>query len=103
MDDSIKQKILALLDSHRIMTIATLRPDGWLQATTVGYVNEDLTTPRPSVAIGCLGRPSPVPYRASFPTLTHLQRTTGRFPSGSFARGHRLRPYPRSRSSQWPH
>src|SRR5262247_3043035 len=25
------------------MTIATLRPDGWRQATTVGYVNEDLT------------------------------------------------------------
>jgi len=22
------------------MTIATLRPDGWPQATTVGYVNE---------------------------------------------------------------
>lgn len=42
MDDSLKQKILALLDSHRIMTIATLRPDGWPQATTVGYVNEDL-------------------------------------------------------------
>lgn len=42
MDDSMKQKILALLDSHRIMTIATLRPDGWPQATTVGYVNEDL-------------------------------------------------------------
>src|SRR3982751_2976501 len=43
MDDSMKRKILALLDSHRIMTIATLRPDGWPQATTVGYVNEDLT------------------------------------------------------------
>ncbi|TIX96964.1 MAG: pyridoxamine 5'-phosphate oxidase family protein, partial [Mesorhizobium sp.] len=26
-----------------IMTIATLRPDGWPQATTVGYVNEGLT------------------------------------------------------------
>ena len=25
------------------MTIATLRPDGWPQATTVGYVNEGLT------------------------------------------------------------
>ena len=25
------------------MTVATLRPDGWPQATTVGYVNEDLT------------------------------------------------------------
>jgi nitroimidazol reductase NimA-like FMN-containing flavoprotein (pyridoxamine 5'-phosphate oxidase superfamily) len=43
MDDSIKQKILALFDAHRIMTVATLRPDGWPQATTVGYVNEGLT------------------------------------------------------------
>jgi len=42
MDDSMKQKILSLLDAHRIMTIATLRPDGWPQATTVGYVNEGL-------------------------------------------------------------
>jgi nitroimidazol reductase NimA-like FMN-containing flavoprotein (pyridoxamine 5'-phosphate oxidase superfamily) len=25
------------------MTVATLRPDGWPQATTVGYVNEGLT------------------------------------------------------------
>ena len=43
MDDEIRQKILALLDQHRIMTVATLRPDGWPQATTVGYVNEGLT------------------------------------------------------------
>ena len=43
MDDAIKNQILALLDQHRIMTIATLRPDGWPQATTVGYVNEGLT------------------------------------------------------------
>ena len=43
MDDLLKQKILALLEAHRIMTIATLRPDGWPQATTVGYVNEGLT------------------------------------------------------------
>jgi nitroimidazol reductase NimA-like FMN-containing flavoprotein (pyridoxamine 5'-phosphate oxidase superfamily) len=43
MDDDIRQKILALLDQHRIMTVATLRPDGWPQATTVGYVNEGLT------------------------------------------------------------
>jgi nitroimidazol reductase NimA-like FMN-containing flavoprotein (pyridoxamine 5'-phosphate oxidase superfamily) len=42
MDASMRQKILALLDGHRIMTIATLRPDGWPQATTVGYVNEGL-------------------------------------------------------------
>jgi nitroimidazol reductase NimA-like FMN-containing flavoprotein (pyridoxamine 5'-phosphate oxidase superfamily) len=43
MDDAIRKKILALLDQHRIMTIATLRPDGWPQATTVGYVSEGLT------------------------------------------------------------
>src|SRR5512132_504185 len=42
-DEDIRRKILTLLDSHRIMTIATLRPDGWPQATTVGYVNEGLT------------------------------------------------------------
>src|SRR5262245_17033265 len=43
MDVAIERKVLALLDQHRIMTIATLRPDGWPQATTVGYVNEGLT------------------------------------------------------------
>jgi hypothetical protein len=43
MDEVIRRMILTLLDQHRIMTIATLRPDGWPQATTVGYVNEGLT------------------------------------------------------------
>ncbi|CAB3647629.1 pyridoxamine 5'-phosphate oxidase family protein [Trinickia soli] len=43
MDDQLKEKILSLLDQHRIMTIATVRPDGWPQATTVGYVSEGLT------------------------------------------------------------
>jgi nitroimidazol reductase NimA-like FMN-containing flavoprotein (pyridoxamine 5'-phosphate oxidase superfamily) len=43
MDERMKQKILSLLDEHRIMTIATLRPDGWPQATTVGYANKGLT------------------------------------------------------------
>lgn len=42
MDAETRQKILSLLDQHRIMTIATLRPDGWPQATTVGYVSEGL-------------------------------------------------------------
>jgi nitroimidazol reductase NimA-like FMN-containing flavoprotein (pyridoxamine 5'-phosphate oxidase superfamily) len=42
MNDEIRNQILALLDQHRIMTIATLRPDGWPQATTVGYANEGL-------------------------------------------------------------
>ena len=43
MDEGIRRQVLALLDQHRIMTVATVRPDGWPQATTVGYVNEGLT------------------------------------------------------------
>jgi len=43
MDEQIRQKILALLDQHRNMTLATLRTDGWPQATTVGYANDGLT------------------------------------------------------------
>ena len=35
MDDTLKSKILELLDQHRLMTIATNRLDGWPQATTV--------------------------------------------------------------------
>ncbi|MDR3509930.1 MAG: pyridoxamine 5'-phosphate oxidase family protein [Caulobacteraceae bacterium] len=42
MDETIKRKILEVLDRQRIMTVATVRPDGWPQATTVGYVNEGL-------------------------------------------------------------
>lgn len=34
--------IVALLDSERLMALAVNRPDGWPQATTVGYVNEGL-------------------------------------------------------------
>ena len=41
--DTLKSKILDLLDHHRITTVATNRPDGWPQATTVGYVNDGLT------------------------------------------------------------
>lgn len=43
MDEKLRSKILDLLDRHRIMTIATLRPDGWPQATTVGYASEGFT------------------------------------------------------------
>ena len=43
MDDAIRRKILALLDGHRDMSLATVRPDGWPQATTVGYANDGLT------------------------------------------------------------
>ena len=43
MDEEIRRRILTLFDQHRIMTIATLRQDGWPQATTVGYGNDGLT------------------------------------------------------------
>jgi nitroimidazol reductase NimA-like FMN-containing flavoprotein (pyridoxamine 5'-phosphate oxidase superfamily) len=43
MNQALRDKILALLDQHRIMRLATIRPDGWPQTTTVGYVNAGLT------------------------------------------------------------
>ena len=38
-----RAKIFELLDENRIMSVATVRPDGWPQATMVGYVHDDLT------------------------------------------------------------
>jgi general stress protein 26 len=38
-----KSKILELLRESRTMSVATVRPDGWPQATMVGFVNDDLT------------------------------------------------------------
>jgi hypothetical protein len=32
MDGTLKSKILELLDQHRLMSLATNRPDGWPQA-----------------------------------------------------------------------
>ena len=43
MNDEMRRKIMNIMGQNRIMTIATLRPDGWPQATTVGYANEDMT------------------------------------------------------------
>jgi general stress protein 26 len=43
MRSELKAKTLELLDKHRIMTVATLRPDGWPQATVVGFVHKGLT------------------------------------------------------------
>jgi len=37
-----RAQILSLIQEHRIMSIATLRADGWPQVTTVGYANDDL-------------------------------------------------------------
>ena len=43
MDNRLRQEIVAILDEANDMTIATLRPDGYPQATTVSYVNEGMT------------------------------------------------------------
>ena len=68
-DEYCKATILAILAENRIMSLATLRPDGWPQVTLVGYAHDDLTlyctvgrssqklaninrNPRVSVAIG---------------------------------------------------
>ncbi len=38
----MKDKAIQILDQNRLMAIATLRPDGWPQATMVGYANDEL-------------------------------------------------------------
>jgi nitroimidazol reductase NimA-like FMN-containing flavoprotein (pyridoxamine 5'-phosphate oxidase superfamily) len=40
MDAALRSKILDLLERHHMMTLATIRPDGFPQATTVNYVHE---------------------------------------------------------------
>jgi nitroimidazol reductase NimA-like FMN-containing flavoprotein (pyridoxamine 5'-phosphate oxidase superfamily) len=36
----MQQPAIDILNANRMMTIATVRPDGWPQATIVGYANE---------------------------------------------------------------
>ncbi|MGD9964954.1 MAG: pyridoxamine 5'-phosphate oxidase family protein [Hyphomonadaceae bacterium] len=43
MNDALKTQILSIMAAHRTMTVATLRADGWPQATTVGFAHEGLT------------------------------------------------------------
>lgn len=43
MDDARRAIILNLLARQNIMTLATIRPDGFPQATTVYYVNDGFT------------------------------------------------------------
>lgn len=42
LDRRAAAAVAELLDRERVMTIAVNRPDGWPQATTVGYYNEGL-------------------------------------------------------------
>ena len=48
MDDSLREEILSVLKGASDMTIATIRPDGYPQATTVSYVTDGL-----SIYFGC--------------------------------------------------
>ena len=65
----LKDLVLEIMDENRTLTIATLRSDGWPQATVVGFVHDGLTLyfavsaasqklenirrdPRASIAIG---------------------------------------------------
>jgi general stress protein 26 len=43
MDSATRDKIVAILEGRSEMTIATVRPDGYPQATTVSFVHDDLT------------------------------------------------------------
>jgi general stress protein 26 len=43
MDTALRSKILEVLTSHHTMTLATIRPDGYPQATTVNYIHDEFT------------------------------------------------------------
>jgi nitroimidazol reductase NimA-like FMN-containing flavoprotein (pyridoxamine 5'-phosphate oxidase superfamily) len=43
MNNGLRKEILAILAGATDMTLATVREDGYPQATTVSYVNDDLT------------------------------------------------------------
>ncbi|MFP3945233.1 MAG: pyridoxamine 5'-phosphate oxidase family protein [Alphaproteobacteria bacterium] len=42
MDAELREAVLDIMENHRIMTVATLRADGFPQATTVSYVHDGL-------------------------------------------------------------
>jgi len=50
MDEALREEILSVLKGASDMTIATIRPDGYPQATTVSYVSDGLT-----IYFGCAG------------------------------------------------
>jgi hypothetical protein len=43
MDQTLRRMIVALLDDHGLITVATNGPDAWPETTTVGCVNDGLT------------------------------------------------------------
>ena len=42
MDEALRSRILEVLRRQKFMTVATIRPDGYPQATTVNYIHDDL-------------------------------------------------------------
>ncbi len=50
MDPALRDEVLAILDGANDMTLATIRPDGYPQATTVSYAHDGLT-----LYFGCAG------------------------------------------------
>ena len=56
----LRARILEILAEHRLMSIATVRPDGWPQATVVGYAHDGLSlyfvTPRTSQKVQNIAR-----------------------------------------------
>ena len=51
MDPVLNQQIVSILNYANDLTIATIREDGYPQATTVSYVNDDLT-----IYLGCAAK-----------------------------------------------
>src|SRR3990172_3906542 len=41
MDEALRSKILEVLRRQPLMTLATIRPDGYPQATTLNYIHDD--------------------------------------------------------------
>ena len=48
MDDAARRDIQEILEAGKDLTVATLREDGWPQATTVGYASDGL-----AIFFGC--------------------------------------------------
>ena len=51
MDPALTRDVISILDQANDMTIATVRKDGYPQATTVSYVNDGLT-----IYFGCAAK-----------------------------------------------
>ena len=72
---------IRILDGHRIMAIATNRPDGWPQATTVGYLEEfpnlerQVITLRESRSADANGWSAVMHNRKEFLTSRHYEIT----------------------------